>query len=62
MSGGIVASWDFGHLLFNVNTQFIRSINYEWQYDPKLSVPQQYWNESRDLFNFHGQLGIQYRF
>jgi hypothetical protein len=62
LSGAAIASWDYKNLLFNVNAQFVRSINYEWQYVPKLSIPQQYWNESKDVFNFHGQLGITYRF
>ena len=62
LSSAAIASWDYKNLLFNVNAQFVRSINYEWQYVPKLSTPQQYWNESKDLFNFHGQLGITYRF
>jgi hypothetical protein len=62
LSGALIGSWDYKNLLFNVNAQFVRSINYEWQYMPKLSYPQQYWNQSKDLFNFHGQLGITYRF
>jgi hypothetical protein len=62
LSGAVIATWDYKNLLLNITTQFIRSINYEWQYAPKLTNPQQYWNQSKDLFNFHGQLGITYRF
>jgi hypothetical protein len=62
LSGAVIASWDYKNLIFNIDAQFVRSINYEWQYVPKLSYPQQYWNQSKDLFNFHGQLGITYRF
>jgi hypothetical protein len=62
LSSAAIASWDYKNLLFNVNAQFVRSINYEWQYVPKLSTPQQYWNESKDVFNFHGQVGVTYRF
>lgn len=62
LSGAVIATWDYKNLLLNITTQFIRSINYEWQYAPKLTNPQQYWNQSKDLFNFHGQLGVTYRF
>jgi hypothetical protein len=62
LSGAIIASWDYKNLVFNLNAQFVRSYNYEWQYVPKLSYPQNYWNQTHDLFNFHGQLGVTYRF
>jgi hypothetical protein len=62
MSASVIAEWDYKNLLFNVEIEGVRSYNYEWQYTPKLTVPQNYWNLSHDLFNFHGQFGITYRF
>jgi len=62
LSAALVGNWNYKNLIFNVKLQFIQEKNYEWQYKPILTVPQQYWNPTNDYFNFHGQLGITYRF
>lgn len=62
LSAAIVGEWNYKNLLFNAKVEAVRCINYEWQYNPKLSTPQQYWNQTKDVFNFHGEVGITYRF
>ena len=52
--------WNYGNLLFNAKLQGIRSMNYQWRltgYDPnKYEIPH------NGIFNFHGELGVSYRF
>jgi hypothetical protein len=62
LSAGLLVDWNYKNILFNARFEFVREKNYEWQYKPKLSTPQEYWNQTEDSFNFHGQLGITYRF
>jgi len=62
LSGTVLAEWNLKNLLLNANIGITRSYNYEWQYLPKLSVPQQYWNQTHDIFNIHAELGLTYRF
>jgi hypothetical protein len=62
LSAALVGNWNYKNLLFSAKVQFIQEKNYEWQYKPILTVPQQYWNKTNDYFNFHGELGITYRF
>ncbi|WP_374951393.1 capsule assembly Wzi family protein [Mucilaginibacter sp.] len=52
--------WNFKNLIFNANLQGIKSYNYEWtlkNYDPS-----KYYIPNNDVFNFHGELGVTYRF
>lgn len=52
--------WDYKNFLFNVRLQQIKSLNYEWilkDYDPS-----QYYIPHNTVYNFHGELGITYRF
>ena len=62
LSAGLLGDWDYKNLLFNARFEFVREKNYEWQYKPKLNTPQEYWNQTEDSFNFHGQLGVTWRF
>jgi hypothetical protein len=62
LSVGLFGDWDYKNLLFNARFEFVREINYEWQYKPKSGTPEVYWNQTEDSFNFHGQLGITWRF
>jgi len=62
LSVGLLGDWNYKNLLFNAMFEFVRENNYEWQYKPIFSIPQEYWNKTVDSFNFHGQLGITYRF
>ena len=55
-----IGTWDFNHLLLNGKLQGIRSLNYQWQL--KNYTPGTYYIPENDLFNFHGELGISYRF
>jgi hypothetical protein len=60
LSAALLAEWDFKNLLLNVKAEGIQSLNYEWVYDSPL--PPAYWVAGKDLFNFHLQMGVTYRF
>jgi hypothetical protein len=62
LSAALNAEWDYKNLLFNLKFEAIQSKNYKWQYAPKLSSPQNYWNSTYDVYNFQSQLGVTYRF
>ena len=55
-----LGTWDFNHLLLNVKLQGIQSLNYQWQL--KDYTPGIYYIPENDLFNFHGEIGLTYRF
>lgn len=60
MSAGLQGTWNYKNLLFNARMQFINSLNYQWKlknYDAGT-----YYIPENDVFNFHGDLGITYRF
>ncbi|MDB5288258.1 MAG: hypothetical protein JWR05_3207 [Mucilaginibacter sp.] len=52
--------WNYKNLIFNAKLQEIKSLNYQWvlkDYDPT-----KYYIPHNDVFNFHGELGVTYRF
>ncbi len=52
--------WNYKNLIFNAKLQQIKSLNYEWilkDYDSS-----KYYIPHNDVYNFHGELGITYRF
>lgn len=57
---GLQGEWNYKNLLFNANLQHIKSLNYQWIL--KDYVPGQYYIPHNDVYNFHGQLGLTYRF
>ena len=62
LSAAVLSEWNYKNLLFNLKLETIRSKNYKWQYNPILATPQNYWSWTHDVMNFHGELGITYRF
>lgn len=52
--------WNYKNIIFNTKLQEIKSLNYQWilqDYDPaKYHIPH------NNVFNFHGELGLTYRF
>lgn len=54
-------SWDYKNLLFNFKLKFVEAKNYQWLFDYNIN---DYWDTSGadDVFNFHGQIGVMYRF
>jgi hypothetical protein len=43
--------------------KFVKSLNYEWLYFPKLGDSFYFWEgEGWDVFNFHGKINVSYRF
>lgn len=62
LSAALLGSWDYKNLIFNVKLKAIGAKNYQWVYD-NYNI-NDYWDTSdaNDVFNFHGQLGVMYRF
>lgn len=55
-----IANWNYKNLLLSTKIQGIKSLNYQWKlkdYNPDL-----YYIPHNDIFNFHGELGITFRF
>ncbi len=52
--------WNYKNLIFNAKLQEIKSLNYEWVL--KDYNPSQYYIPHNDVYNFHGELGITFRF
>jgi hypothetical protein len=52
--------WNYKNLLFNVKVQGIKSLNYQWR--QKDFTDTQYYIPHNDVFNFHGELGVAFRF
>lgn len=60
ISGTLMAQWDYKNLILSLRLKSVVSKNYQWVFDPD---PTDYWGApSPDTFNFHGQMGITYRF
>lgn len=63
MSAMAYGSWDYKNLLFTFKFKYIKSYNYQWLYEPDYGDnPPTFWAASENTQNFHGQLGIMYRF
>ncbi len=62
MSAALLGEWNYKNLLLNIKLEEVRSYNYEWQYIPRNSQTTDFWNPTKDRFNFQGQLGLTYRF
>lgn len=58
MSYGATATWNFNNLLVNFKFAAVKSLNYQWFLLQKPGEP--YWIKGRDVFNYHGRLGISY--
>jgi hypothetical protein len=55
-----IGEWNYKNLLLSTKIQGIKSLNYQWQlkdYDRST-----YYIPHNDLFNFHGELGVAFRF
>ncbi len=52
--------WNYKNLIFNAKLQEVKSLNYEWVL--KDYVPGQYYIPHNDVSNFHGELGVTFRF
>ena len=58
----LLGQWSFRkQLLLNAQLQYVRSLNYQWQYTPP--PPPDYWGGKRkDITNIYFKVGITYRF
>lgn len=52
--------WNYKNLIFNAKLQEIKSLNYEWIL--KDYAPGEYYIPHNDVYNFHGELGVTFRF
>lgn len=53
-------NWDYKNFLFNAKIQGIKSLNYQWR--QKDFTDTQYYIPHNTVFNFHGELGVAFRF
>ncbi|MDN3587272.1 capsule assembly Wzi family protein [Pedobacter aquatilis] len=53
-------NWDYKNFLFNAKIQGIKSLNYQWR--QKDFSDNQYYIPHNTVFNFHGELGVAFRF
>lgn len=60
MSVSLLGTWPYKNLLFNTQLEWVKSLNYEWQFNPP--PPHVYWAPGVDVTNFHLSLGVTYRF
>nr|WP_294795200.1 capsule assembly Wzi family protein [uncultured Mucilaginibacter sp.] len=52
--------WNYKNLIFNAKLQNIKSYNYQWIL--KNYAPDNYYIPNNNVYNFHGELGLTYRF
>lgn len=57
---GLQGEWNYKNLLVSAKLQHIKSLNYQWIL--KDYIPGQYYIPHNDVYNFHGELGLTYRF
>jgi hypothetical protein len=62
LKAGLQGSMALGNFLLNARTDFVRSYNYQHQYEPIPSDPPYFWDHGKVVFNFSGSFGVQYRF
>jgi hypothetical protein len=56
----LIGEWNYKNLLFNAKLQQVKSLNYEWVL--KDYTPGNYYIPHNDVYNFHGELGVTFRF
>lgn len=54
------AEWDYKNFIISTKIQVISTLNYQWR--QKGFDPSTYYIPENDVMNFHGQLGLMYRF
>lgn len=52
--------WNYKNLIFNAKIQGIKSLNYQWRM--KDYTTDEYYVPHNDVFNFHSELGVAFRF
>ncbi len=63
ISTAAYASWDYNNFLFTIKLKYISSFNYQWIYEPQFEEGEdEFWAPSDNTPNFHGQIGLMYRF
>ncbi len=55
-----IGEWNYKNLLLFTKIQGIKSLNYQWRL--KDYNPEMYYIPHNDVFNFHGELGLMFRF
>ncbi len=58
---GAMGTWTYKNLMLNAKLQGIKSLNYQWRL-ANYTNPEQYYIPYNDLLNFHGELGVSFRF
>ncbi|MBE0649548.1 MAG: hypothetical protein IH595_01790 [Bacteroidales bacterium] len=60
ISASLLGTWPYKNLLFNAQLEWVKSMNYEWQFTPPPAPA--YWGPGLDVKNYHLSLGVTYRF
>lgn len=61
LSATFIGSWDWKNILFSAKIKAVSCLNYMWVFRTNID---EFWDTSggNDIFNFHAQFGITYRF
>lgn len=62
ISTTLFANWDYKNFLVSFKLKYVKSRNYQWLYEPIYEDTPEYWAPTDNTINFHGQIGITYRF
>ena len=57
-----LGEYNYQNLLFSAKLELIRSLNYQYNYQPITENTSQFWVPGRDTYNFQAQIGVSYRF
>lgn len=57
-----LGEWDYKNLLLSAKLELIRSLNYEYNYQPITNGTGQYWVPGWDRYDVQAKVGITYRF
>jgi hypothetical protein len=60
VSATLLGQWPYKNLLLSGRLQYVRSLNYEWQFTPPPAPD--FWGPGLDVSNVHMKLSVVYRF
>ena len=57
-----LGEWTYQNLLLSAKLELIRSLNYQYNYQPITADLPQFWIPGRDTYNFQANISVSYRF
>lgn len=61
LSATLHGEWNYKNLIVTAKAGFVKSFDYQWLFYPPPAT-EYFWTKGEDDFNFHGQIGLMYRF